>query len=183
MDDRDAIPASSGGALADEPSGAGGVRPAANSADEPRGGSGRASSVEEHASASHIIRQWQGLLSPGVEDWVAAYTEHGEDRISLPTFDGDRVAIRILRVNRTPAVGGATLRGTVEGEEGSLVSLSAVGDTTAGSIHIPSLGLVYEVRPAADGAIYFSEINTAELGECQHCRDVPQPTRVSFNRN
>lgn len=117
---------------------------------------------------AHILRSWRGTLSPTIEAIGAAY-ERGEiDRFHLPAFDGETLAIRIQRFERS-RLGGGVLRGTVEGDPASLVSIAQVGSAEAGSLHLPKTGRVYEIRPGADGATIFSEIDVAALGVCQTC--------------
>jgi len=124
--------------------------------------------AEEH---DHVVRQWQDRMEPGMNVLGAAYLERGEDRFSLPTFNGEEVVVRITRFEEKSSRAGAVLRGEVVGEPGSLVSLAKVGSAEAGSISIPSQGVVYELRPAPgeSGEIVFSEVDTLALGECGVC--------------
>lgn len=131
------------------------------------------------ASHDHVVRQWTGGFDHDIETLGHAFLQNGMNQFSVPTFDGQSVRVRITRFEEGS---GAVLRGEVAGEPGSLVALASVDGVQAGSIHIPSRGLVYEIRPGPAGQVIFSEVDVAALGECGVClpsrqmQPVPAPT-------
>jgi hypothetical protein len=133
---------------------------------------------ERHASPvnghSHVIQSREGFAELPIHRLGQDFIEGRRDSFRLPLFeddDPDEVVVQIQHYQENPRFGGGVLRGTVPGYEGSLVSVAQVGDSIAGSIHIPTLNKIYEVRPGPGGTTLFSAIDARELGECLLCQD------------
>ncbi|MCC5805741.1 MAG: hypothetical protein JJU00_05365 [Opitutales bacterium] len=117
---------------------------------------------------SHVIRTWRGHWEPSLAEMGERFQAGEERSFALPFFDGESHFIEVERFTEH-RLGGSVLRGEVAGFPGSLVSLASVNGNQAGSIHIPSEGLVYEIRPGPDGTTILSEVDAAAMGECLTC--------------
>ena len=144
---------------------------------------------EPNGNHSHIIRSREGFAAAPITRLGEDFQQGRLDSFTLPLFEQDdpgEIVIQIQNYQENPRFGGGVLRGTVPGYPGSLVSLSQVGDAEAGSIHLPSLGKIYEIRPGPDGTTLFSAIDARELGECLLCLEAadssppkhPQPQPI-----
>ena len=117
---------------------------------------------------SHVIRTWRWRWDPSLAE-IGERFQSGEERsFTLPFFDGESHAIEVEHFTEH-RLGGLVLRGVVAGFPDSLVSLASVNGSQAGSVHIPSEGLVYEIRPGPDGTTLLSEVDAAAMGECLTC--------------
>ncbi len=117
---------------------------------------------------SHVIRTWRGRWEPSLAEIGESFQAGEERSFTLQFFDGESRVIEVERFTEH-RLGGSVLRGAVAGLPGSLVSLASVNGSQAGSVHIPSEGLVYEIRPGPDGTTFLSEVDAAAMGECLTC--------------
>lgn len=123
---------------------------------------------EERIEHSHVIRSRSERWEPSLAEMGERFQAGEERAFTLEFFDGESHVIEVKRFTEH-RLGGSVLRGEVAGFPGSLVSLATVNGSQAGSIHLPSQGLVYEIRPGPEGTTIFSEIDAAALGECLTC--------------
>ena len=123
---------------------------------------------QEQELHSHVIRSRRGRWEPSLDERGKRFQAGEERSFPLEFFEGESHVIEVGHFTEH-RLGGSVLRGEVAGFPGSLVSLASVNGHQAGSIHIPSKGLVYEIRPGPDGTTLFSEIDAAALGECLTC--------------
>ncbi len=130
------------------------------------------SEPEEIGGHHHIKRSWVARLEPDLPKLAEAY-ERGEleNGFRMPLFDGEEVVIRVRRYDVAGPDRGV-LRGSVEGEPGSMVVLAFVGAAESGTIQMPARDEVYRIRSSGDGAIVLSEIDVGELGECGVCAEL-----------
>ncbi len=129
--------------------------------------------LKDTSVRSAVIRSWSGTLEPSLATVIADFEAGSLKQFSLPTFDGESVTVNVHRT-RESQLGARVLIGTVDGEPGSMVTLAQYQHAESGAILIPSQHKSYEIRPAGDGGIVFSEIDTHALGECHICLQVAQ---------
>ncbi len=128
------------------------------------------------SSNTAVIRSWSGTFEPSLATVISNFEAGNLSQFSLSTFDGESVTVNIQRT-RESQLGARVLVGTVDGEPGSMVTLAHYQHANSGAIIIPSQHKSYEIRPAGDGGIVLSEIDTHALGECHICLQLAQQSK------
>lgn len=122
----------------------------------------------EDGMHSAVVRSWSGAFEPSLKTIIDRYEAGELNRFTIPTFDGESVTV-LISGTRATKLGAATLTGKVEGEPGSMVTLATFENAEAGGILLPSRNTTFEIRPTADGRIFFNEVDVHALGECHIC--------------
>lgn len=131
--------------------------------------------------SKYVIRQRKENLTDLVVRAADEFEFKGSsESLVIPTFDGERLTIRIENLQRPDSRKGV-ISGRIEKDPFSLAVLSWVGDAVSGSLHVPAKRKVYEIRYAGGGESYISEINTSNLGGCE--TDAALATRQSAKSN
>ena len=129
----------------------------------------------------YVIRQRKENLTGLVVRAADEFEFKGSSEpLVIPTFDGERLEIRIKSLQRPDSRKGI-ISGKIEKDPFSLAVLSWVGEAVSGSLHVPAKGKVYEIRYAGGGESYINEINTSNLGGCE--TDAALATRQAAKSN
>lgn len=93
--------------------------------------------------------------------------------LKLPEFHGDTLSLILGKLIEFD--GGDTEKGIVRGAvadyDGSFFSLSWVGDAVAGSVHLPSVGRVFELAETPDQGLVWYEVDVHQTGHCAVCAE------------